>query len=258
MKRMALLFGLAVLALGGAVASAELVGSADQIVSFDAQISPAKLLRDEPMPITIRAHGTLKPTAKKVLARVSSLRIEINRHGKILMAGLPSCRFQQLVATSRRSAIDTCGAALVGHGEIGAKQIFPEQGVFLLKGSLLMFNGRYQGNRVIFLHVHSVQPPSTVIVPFRVIRTHGTFGTTLLAHISQFLNRWLYLSHFKFVLGREFAYRGQDRGFVQATCPAPHGSDTAIVPFARVTFEFPTTKTLRTTLVRACYVREEG
>jgi hypothetical protein len=257
MKRLALFIGVALLILTVAVASAELVGSADQVVSFDAQIRPVRLLRHEEMPITIRAHGSLRPTAKKVLARVNSLEIEINRHGKLFMAGLPICHLKQLVATSVRDALAACGPALVGHGKIGAKQVFPEQGVFLIKGSLLMFNGLDQGERVIFLHVHSISPPTTIIVPFKVRQTHGTFGTILTAHISKFLNKWLYLSRFEFVLGRTFGFRGKEHGFVQATCPAPHGSDTAIVPFARVTFQFPTTKTLRTTLVRACRVRDE-
>jgi hypothetical protein len=257
MKRLALVIGVALPVLLVAVASAELVGSADQVVSFDAQIRPVRLLRHDELPITIRAHGSLRPTAKKVLARVNSLQIEINRHGKLFMAGLPICHLKQLVATFVRNALAACGPALVGHGKIGAKQVFPEQGVFPIKGSLLMFNGRYKGERVIFLHVHSVSPPSTIIVPFKIRQTQGTFGTVLTAHISKFLNRWLYLSRFEFVLGRKFAYRGKEHGYVQATCPAPHGSDTAIVPFARVTFQFPATKTLRTTLVRACRVRNE-
>lgn len=255
MRRVAQLVAL-FLALSGAIASAELVGSADQIVSFSAYIKPSILQRKEALPITVHAQGNLKPTSKGALAHVNSLEIEINRHSKLLMAELPACRLPELVATTDRDARRSCGAALVGHGEVEAKQVFPEQAAFGIRASLLMFNGIHQGSRVIFLHVHSTDPPSTIVVPLMVHTAHGTFGTVLSTHRSKFLSEWLYLSRFEFVLGRRFTYRGRTHGYVQATCPAPGRSNVAIVPFARVTFRFPSTKALRTTLVRGCHVKE--
>jgi hypothetical protein len=257
MKRLGLIAALCLIAAGVTVASAEQVGSPDQIVSFDVNIIPSKLPRDQEMPITIRAKGNIKPTAKDRLAKVNSLEIAINRHGRIFTAGLPICHLKQLVATSTKDALAACQAALVGHGRIVVKQVFPEQGVFEIEGALLLFNGRAKGSRAIFLHVHSTNPPSTVIVPFKVSRMHGTFGTLLSASIAQSRNKWLYLTRFEFVIGRRYTYLGNEHGFVQASCPAPHGSDEAIVPFAKITFRFPTTKTLRTTLVRSCHVRNE-
>lgn len=257
MKRLALLASLCVLAVGVTLSSAEQVGSGEQIVSFDAHISPSKLFRDQVMPITIHADGKIKPTARDSLARVSSLEIALNRHGKFFTTGLPICHLGQLVATTSESALAACQPALVGHGRVVAKQVFAEQGVFEVEGALLLFNGKYRGRRAIFLHVYNKVPPSSVVIPFTVSRTSGTFGTTLTAPIARFLNKWVYVSRFEFVLGRRFSYHGREHGFVQASCPAPRGSDEAIVPFARVTFKFPTSKTLRTTLVRSCYVRAE-
>ena len=257
MRRLALPAALLVFAIGVTGASAELVGSADQIVSFDATISPSRLPRDRLVPIRIRAEGKIREAAKNRLAQLRSFEIAINRHGKLLMSGLPACHRQQLIATSPRAALASCQQALVGHGKVRARELWPEQKPFPIKGGLLAFNGRYKGSRVIFMHVHSRRPPATVIVPLYVRQISGTFGTTLSAHMPERVKSWAYLTYFRFVIGRRFTYRGEESGFVRASCPAPHGADEAILPFARVTFRFLTSKTLRTTLVRACYVRNE-
>lgn len=49
---------------------------------------------------------------------------------------------------------------------------------------------------------------------------------------------------------------GKTRSALLASCPAPKGLNGAIFPFARATYRFTTTKTLRATLIGACKVQK--
>jgi len=259
MKKLAILIVLCVCVAGVAIASAAQVGSEGQVASFSAKLNPSSLPRDRLVPVQIRAEGEFLATPENHLAQLTSLEIGINRHGRLLTKGLPICRMAQLVASTTHDALRACGDALVGHGVIRATTAFPEQRRAHFKSTILIFNGRRKGGGTrIFLHVHGSAPgPFTVVIPIEVRRTSGTFGTTFFARMPGFARRWAYLTKFRFVVGRRFRAGGAERSVLQASCPAPKGLNGAIFPFARATYRFLTTKTLRTTLVGGCHVRKE-
>jgi hypothetical protein len=173
--------------------------------------------------------------------------------------GLPTCGYGQLVATDSQTARKECGDALVGHGILTATTAFAEQKRTHSRAVILAFNGRpHGGGRVIYLHIHGQSPgPFTVVIPIKVRRTRGTFGTSFFAVMPGYARRWAYLTKFRFVIGRHFTVDGRDQSFLMASCPAPKGLNGAVFPFARSVYRFMTTKTLRTTLVGGCHVRKE-
>jgi hypothetical protein len=259
MKKVALLVALCLVAVGVAVASASQVGSEGQVASFEAKLSPASLPRDRSVPVQIRAEGEFLATPENHLAQLLSLEIGVNRHGKLITKGLPICHLPQLVATTTEQALRTCAPALIGHGVIRATTAFPEQKRGHYRAVILAFNGKRKGGGTqIFLHIHGDAPgPFTVVIPIKVRRTKGTFGTTFFAEMPPFARRWAYLTKFRFVIGRRFVVDGKKLSVLRASCPAPKGLNGAIFPFARATYRFMTTKTLRTTLVGGCHVRKE-
>lgn len=259
MKRIVMLAALCAISVGIGIAAAAQVGSEGQVASFEAKLSPSSLPRDRLIPVQIRAEGEFLATPENHLAQLTSVEIGINRHGQLFTKGLPICRMPQLVASSTTLALAACKPALIGHGVIRATTAFPEQRRSHYRATILIFNGRREGGGTrIFLHVHGSAPgPFTVVIPIEVHRRPGTFGTTFFARMPGFARRWAYLTKFRFVLGRRFVAGGKQEGVLQASCPAPKGLNGAIFPFARATYRFLTTKTLRTTLVGGCHVRKE-
>jgi len=249
----------AVAVLVVAIASASQVGSEGQVASFEAKLSPASLPRDRSVPVQIRAEGEFLATPENHLAQLVSLEIGVNRHGKLITKGLPICHLRQLVATTTQEALRICGPAVVGHGIIRATTAFPEQKRSHYRAAIFAFNGKRKGGgTAIFLHIHGSAPgPFTVVIPVSVRRMQGTFGTTFFAKLPPFARRWAYLTKFRFVIGRRFVADGKKLSVLRASCPAPKGLNGAIFPFARATYRFLTTKTLRTTLVGGCHVRKE-
>jgi hypothetical protein len=259
MKRATLLSALGTAVIAVAVASAAQVGSEGQVASFEAKLSPTSLPRDHLSPIKIRVEGEFMATPENHLAQLTSLEVAINRHGQLFTKGLPICHMSQLVASTTKSALAACKGALIGHGVIRATTAFPEQRRSHFRSTILIFNGRREGGGTrILLHVHGTAPgPFTVVIPIEVRRQEGTFGTAFFARVPGFARRWAYLTKFRFVVGRRFRSEGKERSVLQASCPAPKGLNGALFPFARATYNFLTTKTLRATLVGGCHVRKE-
>lgn len=259
MKRLALLVAVGVIAAGAAVASATQVGSEGQVASFEAKLNPSSLPRDKMMPVQIRVEGEFMASPDNHLAQLSSLEIGINRHGQFLTKGLPVCSSKELVAQTAHSALAACRPALIGHGLIRATTVFAEQGRHHFKAPIFIFNGRSpSGQTRVFMFVHGQNPgPFTVVIPIEVRRTGGTFGTHFYARMPGFARRWAYLTKFRFVVGRRFLVHGKQRSVLSANCPAPKGLNGAIFPFARATYRFLTTKTLRATLLGGCHVRKQ-
>jgi hypothetical protein len=259
MKKIILLCAGCLVAVAVTVASASQVGSEGQVASFEAKLNPGSLPRAHAAPVQIRLQGEFKASPENHLAQLSSLEIAVNRHGKLITKGLPTCRVSQIEAASTQTALDVCGGALMGHGAITSTTAFPEQARGHFKATVLAFNGRRAGGGTqIFLHIHGLAPgPFTFILPIEVRRTQGTFGTVFLADMPGFARRWAYLTKFRFVIGRRYSAGGETQSVLRASCPAPKGLNGAIFPFARATYHFVTTKTLRATLVGGCRVRSE-
>jgi len=261
MRTYGLLTVVFLIATGVTAATAQQIGSGGQIAAFNATLIPSRLPRDRLAPIEIRTEGKFRATAANHLAQLNSLEMAINRHGQLFTKGLPVCRMRSLIATSTHDALAACGNALVGHGRVSARNFLPEQPSFVLRATTLAFNGRQRHGGTQFLfHVHGESPwPFTIIIPVKVHRERrGDFETFLFAKMPPIARRWAYLTKFKFTIGRRFMSDGKEHSLLQASCPAPQGSNAVIFPFAQATYRFRTTKTLRTTLVGGCHVSKES
>lgn len=259
MRRLLILSAICLATVCTTLALGAQVGSDGQVASFSAKLSPGALPRDHLAPVKIGIEGEFMATPENKLAQLRSLEIAVNRNGKLNTNGLPSCRIDQLVSTSSKTALAMCGPALLGKGVISSTIVFPEQKRVHFSAPILAFNGKWKNGRGrVYLHVHGEIPGAfTIVVPIDVRRSTGTFGTILHADMPGIAKRWAYLTKFRFVIGRRFWDDGRKKSAVLASCPAPKGLNGALFPFARATYRFTTTKTLRTTLVGGCKVREQ-
>jgi hypothetical protein len=145
MKKIILLCAACLVAVAVTAASASQVGSEGQVASFEAKLNPGSLPRTHAAPVQIRLQGEFKASPENHLAQLSSLEIGVNRHGKLITKGLPTCRVSQIEAATTQTALDVCGGALMGHGTITSTTAFPEQARGHFKATVLAFNGRRTG-----------------------------------------------------------------------------------------------------------------
>ena len=246
---------LALLALAN-LAQAELAQKGNLQVAFNGQISPSKLPRSTPAPVSVQMGGKIKTTDKSTPPKLERIVLDINAVGKIDTKGLPACPLARLGSISSNGARKACGDALVGHGNVTSRVTLPGQGAFASNGPLLAFNGKFKGHQAVFAQVASGAPlPLTYVIVFEVRKTKGTFGTELIGTLPPIASEYGYISAFDLSLGRTYTSHGKKMSFASASCPAPKGFTGASFPFAKASYEFAGGATLSSTLVRQCKVR---
>jgi hypothetical protein len=238
------------------LAKAELTERGDLFVHFKGGIAPTALPRTRLAPIAVSVDGMVKTLSGERPPSLRQIRIQLNRGGRLDPHGLPTCRYQELIAASPRKALDACEDALVGEGFYNAKTAFPEQETYPSRGHILAFNAIYEGRSAILAHVYGHEPiPITRIIVFRIRRTAGTFGTVLTGTLPDAVNHYGYVVGIALRLFRRFDVHGQRRSYLSAACAAPSGFPSAIFPFARASMSFADGRTLSSTLTRSCRVR---
>ncbi|HEX6601553.1 MAG TPA: hypothetical protein VF030_02835 [Solirubrobacterales bacterium] len=243
--------------LFASLAHAELVERGDLFVKFQGGIAPTALPRQINAPISVRVDGTVRTLSGERPPALRYIAIGINRGGRIETNGLPVCQRSQIEATSPALALAACRSALVGRGRYVGALSFPEQTAFPLRGGILAFNSKVDGQRAILAHVYGADPfPTTRIIVFRIRKSKGTFGTVLAAALPASLNRHGYLKRIVLELRREFVYRGRKHSYLSAACAAPSGFTTGVFPFVRVGMAFADGRKLTSTLIRTCRVRK--
>jgi hypothetical protein len=256
-KAAVLVLGAALAVGGAAVAQAELVLKGNLQVAFNGNISPSKLPRSEPAPVSVQMGGKVKTTDKSTPPKLERIVLEINSHGIIDTTGLPTCPLAKLNSISSAGARKACGDALIGHGNVTSRVTLPGQGAFASNGPLLAFNGRSKGHQAVFAQVASGAPlPLTYVIVFDVKKTKGTFGTSLLGTLPPIASEYGYISAFNLSLGRDYTYHGKKMSYASADCPAPKGFPGAVFPFAKASYEFAGGTTLSSKLVRQCKVKK--
>jgi hypothetical protein len=93
------------------------------------------------------------------------------------------------------------------------------------------------------------------VLPFRISRRTGTYGTVLEAAFPQVTGEWGFVTGLTMSLHRRFVYRDETRGYLSAGCPAPKGFTKVLFPLARTSFEFDNGVEVDTVLNRTCTVR---
>ena len=237
------------------IADAELTERGDLFVRFQGGIDPGALPREQRAPITVSVAGTVKTLSGERPPALREIEIELNRGGELNSAGLPVCRYGELVAVGPRRAMEACGDALVGDGLYVGQTAFPEQATFPSRGHILTFNGVYRWQEVILAHVYGTDPvPITRIIVFYIHRRTGTYGTVIKGSLPDAVNHYGYVEEIALRLHRNYTYRGQRRSYLSAACEAPSAFSAATFPFARASMTFADNRTLASTLTRSCKV----
>jgi len=185
-------------------------------------ISPTKLPKHGSAPATARIIGDIATRDGSHPPALQDLEAEIDRTIKVDAVGLPTCKENQLKATSSAVAKKVCGDALIGSGSTEVEVAFPEQAPFRATGPLLLFNGGVHGaTTTVFLHAYvDVPAPTAVIVRATVTRIHrGRFGLLLKAHVPKVAGGAGSATAFDLKIGRRYTYKGRKKSFLSASCP---------------------------------------
>jgi hypothetical protein len=225
-------------------------------VAVSGKLRPTVLPRRGTVPVKVSLGGKISSTQSDALPKLTKLTIEINRKGRLDSHGLPRCRLGQIRPSTDRQALDACGPALVGEGSFSADVRIPEQSPFPSHGKVLAFNGRLHGAPALLAHIYGTEPyPTSYVLPFRISRRTGTYGTVLEVAFPQVTGEWGFVTGLTMSLHRRFVYRDKTRGYLSAGCPAPKGFTEVLFPLARTSFEFDNGVKIDTVLNRTCTVR---
>lgn len=238
-------------------AAAQPVEEGDVLIKVDANFSPHALPRQRLVPVDVSVDGAIGTTDGSRPPVLERLRISLNRHGTLSTRGLATCRESLLQATSSRTAMERCGPALVGTGSFGAGVFSTGVAPVPVRGRILAFNGIRGGQRLILLHLYGTLPVTATFVLALAIShpSQGQFGTVLSGRIPKLAGGTGSITSIRLKIGRRYAYRGQQRGYLSASCAAPPGFDIGLFSFARTDFYLAGHRHLHTTLRRSCKVR---
>ena len=252
----ALLAALALAALASSPAPAELIGGGELRVAVSAKLTPNRLPRRGSAPIAVTLGARIASSARsRRLPPLRRISFAINRHGHLLLRGLPVCRVGRIQPSTNAEAMRACGPSLVGHGHFSADVKLPEQSPFPSRGRMLAFNGRLRGRPAILAHIYGTAPAaSSYVLPFLIRKTAGTYGVLLEASLPHISGDWGNITSMSMTLNRRFAYRGRARSYLSAGCPLPPGLQIGIFPLVRAAFTFAGGRTLTSVLSRSCRV----
>jgi hypothetical protein len=250
------LAALALLAgLGAGIAHGERTQHGNLIVALAGGLTPLKLPRDHPAPVSVHLDGGLQTADGALLPRVTRVELGLPGQGVLSTHGLPTCSQRRLRDTTSAKARELCGRALVGSGSLEADVLLPNQGPFRIHADLLAFNGRVGGRRAVILHAAAAKPPTVAVVPFVLRPREGTFGLALVADLPPTLGPWPRFAHFEMTLARRYTYRGRERSFISASCPIPPRFTAGFFSFAKAGFTLVDGRQVSTGIARGCRAR---
>jgi hypothetical protein len=252
----AALAAMAIAILGAGLAQGDRIRSGDVRMSLTGRLSPRKLPRDRPAPVSAILTSRLSSADNKPLPRLRRIELVLHGRGLISTHGLPVCPRERLLNATSAEALVRCRGALVGRGRLEADVLVPHHPSLPTVARALAFNGRsHSGKLAVWVHVFSSRPPTAFVLPFLAHPDELGGATALVARVPRSLGPWPRLSGLQMKLGRRYSYRGAKRSYLNASCPVPPRFTVGFFPFARATFSFSGGRRISDTLVRSCRVR---
>lgn len=217
--------------------------------SLSARIAPSRLPRSGLRPVSLSFGSTFERLDGSDVPGLSSMTLKLARGGVLNARGLPRCNRARLAQRSTAKALAACRAALVGKGTVETALRFPEGRRSRSTARLLIFNAR--GG--LLMHVYATEPvEGTFIVPLRVSKAKGRFGTVLHAKFPKIAAGFGQVSGFQMTLKRSFRHKGKRRSYLLAGCPAPRGLNRVAFELARVTYRFRGAPAIRNSTINSC------
>ena len=252
----AALFAIASLCLAAA-ASATITQKGNLRVAVEGKLNPKALPRKGVAPIAVTVGGEISTTDETLPPQLKSMRIELNRNGKLDYQGLPVCQYAKIQPGSTSRALAGCRDSLVGEGSFSADITLAGQEPYPTKGKLVVFNGQKGGKPVLYGHIYASRPFATSFVIVFSLSSHksGTYGTVLDAPLPKAMKAWGRLTGLSMTLSRRYHVDGKPHSYLSSGCPAPKGFAQAQFPLARTSFAFAGGTEVSSVLSSECRAR---
>ncbi len=219
--------------------------------SLSAEISPTALPREGLRPVSMRFASTFENLDGSDIPALRTMKLRLARGGVVQSEGLPRCGPRQLELRSSEQALKACGGALVGRGSVSTAVRFPEGARLRSKAKLLLFNA---GNRVL-MHIHATDPVEGIfVVPLRISKASGRFGTVLSATFPRIAADFGQVTGFEMELERTYRHAGKRRSYLLGGCPIPRAAGLNRLNFelAKVEYRFDGGMTIRNSTLNVC------
>jgi hypothetical protein len=226
---------LTLLVAAAALAKPEVVRVGTLYLRDNGGISPTKLPKHEPAPISANLNAKIGTTDGSHPPAIRSVNLDFDKTIQVNARGLPSCTERQLVARSTAAAKNACADAIIGSGKGEVEVAFPEQQPFSASGPIVLFNGGvHGGTTLVLIHTYVAVPaPTAVIATARLTRIHrGRYGTHVVAQIPPIAGAAGSVTKFKLTIKRSFTYKGKKQSYLTASCPTGHYNTEGEVGFA--------------------------
>jgi hypothetical protein len=258
-NRLYLTIPIALIAIGAiaVLAHAQTTQQGNLRLTVSGKLAPKKLPRTGVAPISVSVGGQIATTDESLPPTLKSLRIELNRHGRLDYEGLPTCDYGRIQPGSSSHALAGCRSSLVGEGTFSADITLSGQEPYPTQGKLLVFNSVKGGRPVLYGHIYSAHPFATsFVIVFKVSQLKkGTYGIVLDAPLPKAMKSWGRLTGLSMTLERRFNYKGKSHSYISSGCPAPKGFSATPFQLARTSFAFDGGKELSSVLTGECRVR---
>lgn len=212
----------AAIAASAAIAGPTVSGPDGNIQSIEATVSPKKLSKSGPTPVTLHVTTKTGTTAGADAVPVPAVEavVDFDKNTKLFTKGVPTCEIGKLQSASTEIALRECGKAKIGSGS--ATALIPVgTRVFTEPTTVTAFNGVPQGGKpVVLLHTYGVAPVQTTLVLSGVITNYGKqgYGPRLTVSIPLLVGGTGALTEFQTSIGKTFSYKGKKRSYVSAEC----------------------------------------
>lgn len=210
---------IAVAAIATAKRSQTTIKAGNLVLTFGGGISPAKLPKNEYVPVTADLFGKISTDDGTHPSAFRETVVDIDKDFKINVKGLPVCKAGQLTARNTSAALKVCGDTELGSGNAHAEIAFPEQPPIKVASPLKVFNGGEKGGKVkLLIHTFITIPVPAAIVTDVTVSRKAT-GLHSVARIPVIAGGSGSALDFSFKLGRTYTYKGRKVGYLEARCP---------------------------------------
>jgi len=185
-------------------------------------ITPTKLPRHKQAPISAYINGRIGTVDGTHPPAIESVVADFDKTIQVNAKGLPVCNKVQLTARSSVDVKKACPDAIVGEGKAEVEVAFPEQALIEAKGPILIFNGGvHNGHTLLFIHTYVNVPAPTAVVATVELSpiNRGHYGLHAEAQIPKIAGGYGSVTKYKFRIGRDFTYKGEEQSFLTASCP---------------------------------------